>query len=251
MRSIWLTAIAGLFVAQAAHAADVVVLVPPVVAAAGVRDLTSAYTKETGEGVTVKMALMSKILPEAETGMPAADVVALPSDLMDQLEHDKGILPGSRKSIGRVEIALAVPAGAPHPDISTPEKFIAVLNGAKGVAYSNPAGGTMMAWIIQSMLARPEFKGVHSILIDRGNGISALAAGNSGADMALQLADEIDANPKVSSVGPLPPLFGAHINSDIAILSHAANPKAAEALIDYLLRPESDPIWKSKHLARR
>jgi ABC-type Fe3+ transport system substrate-binding protein len=125
------------------------------------------------------------------------------------------------------------------------------LNGAKGVAYSNPAGGTMMAWIIQSMLARPEFKGVHSVLIDKGNGISALAAGNSGADMALQLADEIDANPKVSSVGPLPALFGAHIDSDIAILSHAANPKAVAALIDYLLQPESDPIWKSKHLARR
>jgi ABC-type molybdate transport system substrate-binding protein len=123
MRSICLAAIAGLFLTQAAQAADVVVLVPPVVAAAGLRNLTDAYAKETGEGVTVKMALMSKILPEAETGMPAADAVALPGDLMVQLEHDKGIQPGSRKSIGRAEIALAVPAGAPHPEYQHPRSL--------------------------------------------------------------------------------------------------------------------------------
>lgn len=108
----------------------------------------------------------------------------------------------------------------------------------------------MMAWIIQSMLLRPEFKGVHAVLIDRGNGISALAKGNTDADMALQFADEVR-GPKVSSVGPLPPLFGAHIDCDIAVLSRAPNPKAAEALIRYLLRPQADAFWKSKHLARR
>jgi molybdate transport system substrate-binding protein len=251
MRLIWLAATIATSLVPVAQAAEVNVLVPPVVAAAGMRDLAVAYGKDTGQTLTLKMTPMDKMLQEAETGAPAADVVALPSDLMDQLEHDNGILPGSRKKIGRVEIALAVPAGAPHPDISTPEKFVAVLNGAKGVAYSNPAGGTMMAWIIQSMLLRPEFKNVHSVLIDRGNGISALAAGNSGADMALQLADEIDTNPKVSNVGPLPPLFGAHIDSDIAVLARTSDPKAAGGAIDYLLRPSSDAIWNSKHLARR
>ena len=250
MRSIWLAAAIAASFVPAAQAAEVTVLVPPVVAAAGMRDLASAYGKDTGQTLTLKMTAMDKMLQEAREGAPAADIVALPSDLMDQLEHDNGILPGSRKKIGRVEIALAVPAGAPHPDISTPEKFAAVLNGAKGVAYSNPAGGTMMAWIIQSMMLRPEFKNVHVVLIDRGNGISALAAGNSGADMALQLADEIDGNPKVSSVGPVPPLFGAHIDCDIAVLTRASNPKAAAEAIDYLLRPSSDDIWKSKHLAR-
>jgi molybdate transport system substrate-binding protein len=250
MRAIWLAAIGAAFLAQAAQAADIAILVPPVVAAAGVRDLTSAYTKETGQNIGLKMSAMEKILPLAE-GTSSPDIVALPTDLMDQLQHDGGIQPGSRKRIGRVEIALAVPAGAPHPDISTPEKFVAVLNGAKGVAYSNPAGGTMFSWIIESMLLRPEFKGVHSVLIDKGNGITALASGDSGADMALQLADEIDVNPKVSSVGALPPLFGAHIDLDIAILAHSADSKEAAKVIDYLLGPQADPIWKSKHLTRQ
>lgn len=251
MRSIWLVAIIAASFGATAQAAEVSMILPPVVAAAGMRDLATAYNKDTGQALSLKMTLMDKMLQVAETGAPSADIVALPSDLMDQLEHDNGILPGSRRAIGRVEVALAVPAGAPHPDISTPEKFVAVLNGAKGVAYSNPAGGTMMAWIIQSMLLHPEFKGVHAILIDKGNGISALAAGDSGADMALQLADEIEANPKVSYVGPLPPLYGAHIDSDIAILAHSTDPKAAAAVIDYLLRPASDSVWKSKHMARR
>src|SRR6185312_3933789 len=107
----------------------------------------------------------------------------------------QGILAGSRKHLGRMEIDLVVPVGAPHPDVSTPEKLAAVLKGAKGVAYDDPAGGTMMAWIIQSMLLRAEFKGVNAV-IGHGDPLAEMAAGE--ADVALKLADEIDRNPKAS-----------------------------------------------------
>lgn len=232
----------------AAQAADITVLVPPVVASAGIRDIGVAYTKQSGQNVKLEMSAMAGILERAETATPAADLVALPSDMMDQYEHDHGILPGSRKRLGRMEIDLAVPVGAPHPDISTPEKLIAVLKAAKGVAYDDPAGRTMMAWIIQSMLARPELQGVHSVI---GHG-QALAEMDSGeADMALMLADEINRDPKASDAGPLPPYFGAHIDLDIAISARSADPKAAAAVIDYFLSSAADPIWASKHLSRR
>ena len=261
MRSIFLSALVGLFLIPAAHAqmrlpaqpllkGGVSVLVPPVGWAAGIPILTKAYTTSTGKDAATQMALMSNILQDAESATPASDVVVLPSSIMDQLEYDKGIVSGSRKSIGRMDIALAVPAGAPHPDISTPEKFVQTLKSAKGVVYSDPAGKTMMAWIIQSMLNRPEFEGVHVILAKRGegNGISFLASGKSGGDMALQLQDEIDSNSKVSDVGPVPPLFAAHIDLDIAVSSRSTHPQKAADVIKYLLSPAADPVWKEHHL---
>jgi len=197
--------------------------------------------------VKINMSAMTGILRQAETANPANDLVALPSDLMDQLERDKGIVPGSRKRLGRMEINLVVPQGAPHPDISTPEKLVDVLKGAKAVAFDDPAGGTMMAWLNQSLLARNEFKGVHAL--PSRDPLAAVA--NGEADVALKLADEIDRNPKVADAGPLPPYYGVHIDLEIAISSRSADPKAAQKVVDYLLSPAADPAWAAKHLARR
>src|SRR6185437_1598580 len=229
MRSIWLASVFAVGFAGAAQAANVSVLVPPVVAAAGLRDIATAYTKQAGQDMKVNMSAMTGIVRQAETASPASDLVALPSDLMDQLEHDHGIVPGSRKHLGRMEIDLVVPVGAPHPDVSTPEKLVEVLKGAKGVAFDDPAGGTMMAWLNQSLLARNEFKGVHEM--PSRDPLGAVA--NGEADFALKLADEIDRNPKVADAGPLPPYYGVHIDLDIAISSRAPEPRAAQRAIDY------------------
>jgi molybdate transport system substrate-binding protein len=250
MRSFYLAAIFAAALAPAAQAAEVTILAPGFIDNAGVKDLAAAYTKQTGIVVNVKSVGMGSMLKEIESGNPAADIVALPASLMDQLELEKGIQPGSRKPLGRVEIDLAVPAGAPHPDISTPEKAIAVLKGAKGITYSNPftAEGSMEAFIIHTLLLRPDLKGVHPAISSKGNGPTALE--NGEGDMTLQLANEIDNHPKVSHVGPLPPLFGAHIDGDIAISARAGDPKAAAAVIAYMLRPASNPVWKKNYLDR-
>jgi molybdate transport system substrate-binding protein len=248
MRSIGLAAVLAMSLASAARAADVSILVPAVVSYAGLKDLAAAATKDTGVNVTLSMVSMTTILQRAQTSVPAADLVALPSDLMDQLEHDHGIVPGSRRRIGRVEIDLAVPVGAPHPDISTPDKLVAVLTGAKGVAYDDPAGGTLLAWIIQSMLLRPEFKTVHTVT-GHGDPLAEMAAGE--ADVALKFADEIARYPTAADVGPLPPVFGAHVDCDIAVLARSADSKAAAKMIDYLLRPAATPVWDANRLSRR
>src|SRR5258705_13000080 len=100
-------------------AAELTVLAPGFVKFAGIDDLAAAYTKETGIKVTVKSTGMGAMMNTVKTGSPAADLVMLPQNLMDQLSADNGIVAGSRKQLGRVQIVMIVPAGAPHPDISS------------------------------------------------------------------------------------------------------------------------------------
>ena len=93
MRLLLAALVAALSISSA-HAAELTVLSPGFVKFAGIDDLAAAYTKETGIKVTVKSTGMGAMMNTIKTGSPAADVVMLPQNLMDQLSADK-----DRKSV--------------------------------------------------------------------------------------------------------------------------------------------------------
>jgi molybdate transport system substrate-binding protein len=215
---------------------------------AGLKDLAAEYSKKTGVKVTVQAAKMKTIIGDIKTAAPAADVVVLPLELMGSLALDGGIKAGTYTPLGRVEIGLAVKAGAPHPDISTVDKLVSVLKTGKAVLYSDPASGSMEASIIDTLLKRPEFKGVHGTISSEGEGGQALRRGEG--DMALQLICEIFPYPDLSLVKKLPPELGAHIDGAVAVSARSSDVKDSLAFISYLMRPEAMRVWRSQGLDR-
>jgi molybdate transport system substrate-binding protein len=248
MRIIW-AAIFATFCATAAQAAELTVLAPGFVKNAGIDDLAASYTKETGIKVTVNSVGMGAMMNTIATGTPAADIVMLPQNLMDQLQSSGGTVSGSRQSLGRVQIVMIVPAGAPHPDISDTAKLAAALHGARHVAYSSPWKDekSAQAMIIHDILQRREYAGTHEVLVINGNGVTGI---KQGAEMALQLECETR-DPAVSVVGPLPPQLHAWLDGDVAVSSRSADPKAAAAFLAYITRPAAASVWKAKGLERR
>jgi molybdate transport system substrate-binding protein len=230
-------------------AADIRVMAPGVVYNAGLLDLAAAYTKATGKKVAVTSAGMGGIVNAVKTANPPADVIMLPLELMSTLSLDRGVVPGTFTPLGRSEMGLAVRAGAPHPDVSTVEKLAAVLRSAKAVMRSNPAGGSMVAKVIEDkVVKRPEFAGVNSPVSTQGEGGQALARGEG--DMALQAICEILPYRQIELVGPLPRELGAWIDMSTAVSARAMHRDDALAFIKYLLRPESNTVWKAKGLER-
>ncbi len=114
---------ASLAAAPQVNVAEIRVISPGVVYNAGLLDLAAAYTKETRIKVTVTSAGMGRIVNDIKPLPPAPDVIMLPFELMSTLSLDGGVKPGTFTPLGRSEMGLAVPAGAPHPDISTTEKL--------------------------------------------------------------------------------------------------------------------------------
>jgi len=224
------------------------VISPGVTYNAGLLDLADAFTRETGTKVTVTSAGMGRIVNDIKIATPAADVIMLPFELMSTLSLDGGIQSGTFTPLGRAEMGLAVRAGAPHPDISTVEKLAAVLKGAKAVMRSNPAGGSMVARVIeQNVIKRPEFAGVNSPVSTRGEGGQALARGEG--DMAIQAICEIYPYKEIELVAPLPRELGAWIDMSTAVSARSTSPDAL-AFIRYITRPEATAIWKAKGLNR-
>jgi len=249
MRAACLAVLLGLVISPAAQAAELQVLTPPVVYNAGLKELAEDFTRQTGIQVKLTVGELLKI-PERVHAEPT-DVFFLEPDLLASLSPDdisKALAPAR---LGRVNIGLAVKAGAPHPDISTTPKLVAALKSAKvGVSYSNPdpARGSMVAKMVDAMLKRPEFAGVHGVISSKGNGVSGLM--NGEGDMALQLESEILPHKEVELIASLPADLKAYIDISVAISSKAANTAGAKDFIAFVMRPQSAAFWKSKGLDR-
>src|SRR5689334_23050013 len=231
------------------EAADIRVMSPGVVYNAGLLDLAASYTRETGKKVAVTSVGMGGIVNAVKNNNPPADVIMLPFELMSTLSLDGGVVPGTFSPLGRSEMGLAVRAGAPHPDISTVEKLATVLRGAKAVMRSNPAGGSMVASVIENkVIKRPEFSGVNSPVSSRGEGGQALARGEG--DMAIQAICEILPYKEISLVGPLPRELAAWIDMSAAVSSRSSRVDEGMKFIRYLVRPEATATWKMRGTLR-
>jgi molybdate transport system substrate-binding protein len=228
--------------------ADIRVITPGVVFASGLPDIAAAFTKETGKKVGIVVVGMGTIVEEMTKKTPPPDVIVLPFQLMTTLSLDGGVAPGTFNPLGRTRMGLAVRTGAPKPDISTVEKFAAALKSAKAVMRSNPASRTMVAMLIDDVLKRPEFAGVNAPPSTKGEGGQALAAGEG--DMAIQTISQILPYKEIELVGPLPAELRAWIDSGVAVSARATHADDARAFIGYLLRPESNTVWKPRGLER-
>ena len=223
--------------------ADIRVLTPGVVFSSGLPDIALEFTKQTKKTVGINTVGMGTIVQEMTTRTPPPDVIVLPLELMATLALEGGVN-GAFTPLGRNRMGLAVRAGAPKPDISTPEKFIAALKSAKAVMRSNPASRTMVATIIDDMLKRPEFAGVSAPASTKGEGGQALARGEG--DMAIQTISQILPYKEIELVGPVPQEYGLWIDTGVAVSARAQHAEDARAFIRYMLRPESNKTWKPR-----
>jgi molybdate transport system substrate-binding protein len=238
-----LLAAALLAVTTTAQAADIRVVAPGFVYNSALKDLATDFTRQTGVNVIVSEDGMNVIVGHIKTATPAADVIALPADLMNTLYLDGGIVPGSYTPLGRDELGLAVKKGAPKPDISTVDKLAAALKTGT-LMVNDPKGGTMQAVIIDGILKRPEFAGVKVVPVSKGEGAGALARGEG--DMAIQLVPEILNKPPIDLVAPLPVELGGHMDAILAVSSRSTNQKDALAFVKFLTGPQARAAWTAK-----
>jgi len=240
---------AGVSTQAAPPARELILITPGVIFFGGVQDLAAAYEKETGTKITIKTSGMGRIVNDVKTQEPAPDIIMLPHELMSTLSLDGGVKKGSFTPLGRSEMGLAVRAGTPHPDISTVEKLAAVLRSAKAVMRSNPAGGSMVARVIENnVIKRPEFAGVNSPISTKGEGGQALARGEG--DMAIQAICEILPYKEIELVGPLPRELAAWIDMSTAVSARSSKFDEGMKFIRYMTRPEATAVWTAKGTKR-
>ena len=107
------------------------------------------YARRTGHKFDFTVGPTGLLRDTIASGKPA-DLIIASAPLMAELEKTGKIAPGSRVDIGRVGLGVVVRAGAPLPDISTPEAVKQALVRAKAIAYTDPKlGGTSVMHLLK------------------------------------------------------------------------------------------------------
>ena len=126
--------------ASAAHAAEIKLM-----SSGGMRvaliDLTPAFERATKHKVVATYGAPGTIRDRVLAGEPM-DVLVFPGLGIDALAKEGKIISGSKVILARSGMGVAVRAGAPKPDISTPEALKRTLLAAKSIVYTDPALGS-------------------------------------------------------------------------------------------------------------
>lgn len=127
-----------------------------------------------------------------------------------------GVLAGdTRVDLAHSYVGVAVQAGAPRPDIATPEAFRAALLAAPSLAYSRAgASGIFFAGLIERLGIAEQVNAKARVI---PQGFTAELAARGEVALAIQQVSELMAIPGVDIVGKLP----AGINT-CAVFSAAA-----------------------------
>ena len=159
------------------------------------------------------------------------------------------IVPGSATVIARLRLALAVPKGAPKPDISTPEAVKRALLNAKSILSVDPTqgsvGGIALATLDKLGITEqvmPKIKWVRTGVIVQesvANGEAEIALGPYLSDMR---------NPGLDVVGALPPEASTPVDITGFLSTSVKDPKAARALLDYLSSHEVASVYEAARI---
>jgi molybdate transport system substrate-binding protein len=204
------------------------------------KEIAEQFTKETGHQVTftgVSPGLVDQRIKAGEV----YDIVINATASMDTYEKENRLRPGSRRPFARVGIGAAVREGT-KPDLSTVESTRKVLLDAKAVTYSDARTGGLSGINAAKVIANlglTEALKAKTLIVQ--NGRELIAKGE--VDIGLYNLSEIARYPGVVSAGPVPAAVQVYINYDAAIPATNTAPEPALALLKFLTRPASLPIW--------
>jgi len=167
-----------------------------------------------------------------------------PCDVMLATGH---VIAASETPLATVAVAVAVRKGAPKPDISSPEAVKKTLLAAKSIAYPNAAGGAAAGVSFDETLKKlgiaeqmqPKIKPAQG-----GAGAMAMAA-KGEVEIGLTFMSEMG-DPGIDIVGPLPKEISPPTVLVGFVSTHAKDPAAAKALLDYLSSPEAAAVYKAQ-----
>jgi molybdate transport system substrate-binding protein len=206
--------------------------------------LTPQFEQATGHRVTYTYAVISEIQKRLAAG-ETPDMVFLPVPAIDALVKAGTLKPQPRAVLGSVGIGVIVREGAPHPDISTPERFRDALLAAGSVVHANPGAtpsGAHLARVLAQLGIAEATQGKRTLCNALDGGVDMITRGE--AEIGIYPVSEVIAVKGIALVGLLPPALQSLIVYGAAVLAANAKPEPAEAFIAFLTDPVHRPRWK-------
>jgi molybdate transport system substrate-binding protein len=212
-------------------------------------ELFREFEKTSGHKPAVIWGTAPMLVKRIEGG-ETADALILSRAGIDQLRKLGKIAPGSDVSLAGSGVAIAVKAGAPKPDIATPEALKNTLVSCKSIAYSEPSAGGASGVYFAKLLER---MGIAEAMKPKtkyppAGGFSAALLMTGEAELAVQQKPELLHVAGAEIVGFLPGDLNMVTQFAAGVMPGSKNAGAAKALIAFLRTPDAKAAFKAKGL---
>ena len=241
--------VGGVATTTIASATDVHVMISGGFTAA-YKELVPQYEKATGNHVVTAYGPSMGETPQAipmrlQRGEPADVLIMVGYALGDLIDKGK-VVKDSRVDLADSPIGVAVKAGAPKPDLSTPDTLKQALLRATSVAYSDSASGVYVGTEMFDKL------GIADAMKDKARKIPATPVGEivaqGEAQLGFQQISELKPVKGIDIVGPLPPALQKITVFSAGVPSNAPEPAAGKALIAFLASKQAAPVVQASGL---
>jgi molybdate transport system substrate-binding protein len=203
--------------------------------------LLPMFEKATGNKVKFSSKGGPAIASDLKSG--AADLVITNTEVVDDLAKSGDVAANGKTLLMISKVGIAVKAGAPRPDVSTPDKLKAALLAAKTVGYSQGASGQHFQTVMQKLGITDAIKAKAVVVQGRPVG-EAIASGE--AEIGLQQVAELRPVKGVDQFGELPPELQKKIPYSAGVATKAKDPATARALVTFLQSQAARDVLKRK-----
>jgi molybdate transport system substrate-binding protein len=233
-------AIAAMAPIAAVRAADLKVLAGGSMTAS-LKELGPKFEAATGHKLDITFAPTPELI-KMSTAVPF-DLGVVPIDVMKN-DGARAKFAGTPANIARVGYGVAVKAGAPKPDVSTPEALKATLLKAQSIAlFPSSAAGAYVQKVFERLGVAEQIKDRSKVQATPGAIPQAVVKGE--AELGVFLTNVLLA-PGVELAGPFPGDLQQELVFVGAIAADSKNAEAAKAFLEYLKTPDAAGIFKAR-----
>jgi molybdate transport system substrate-binding protein len=195
-------------------------------------DLAPAFERATGHKLIVSQEgdLNGKVNGNA----PADLVAASPQAIADYIA--KGKVVGVRVDFARAGVGVAVKAGAPRPDIGTPDAYKRAMLSAKSIAYSRGGSGNLTHKVMEKLGIVEQIK--DKTTRTEGVPIAEIVA-KGDAEIGMHQINVILPVRGADYIGPLPPGLQDYVLFSLGVLSVSKQQDTAKAFAAFASAPEN------------
>ena len=167
----------------------------------------------------------------------AFDLVVLASDAIERLTAAGRVLPGSRVDLVHSGVAVAVPAGAALPAISTESDLRHAVLAARSIGTSTGPSGVQLAHLFERWGIAAQIQ-ARTVVAPPGVPVGTLVA-RGEVELGFQQLSELIHQHGIQVLGPLPAAVQINTTFSAGVCSASSQPQAARALIEFLASPQT------------
>jgi len=208
---------------------------------ASLKELGPRFEKATGHKLDITFAATPELIKMATSG--PFDLGVVPIDVMKN-DAARGKFAGTPGNIAHIGYGVAVKAGAPKPDVSTPDALKQTLLKAQSIAvFPGSAAGAYVQKMFERLGIADQIKAKSKVQAAPGAIPQAVAKGE--AELGVFLINVLLA-PGVELAGPFPGDLQQDLVFVGAVAAESKDAAAAKAFLDYLRTPEAVSVFKAK-----